>query len=97
MCPIPQAQTCGGEDILYIYFLIFPGYLEFWTPLPIPIWASPLGCTCYTMSCLRLGYWLALSVWLYLPFTIPVLLYVDSNSDSEACLEVFGSLAGYST
>ena len=30
--PSPLAQACGGEDILYI-FLIFPGHLEFWTPL----------------------------------------------------------------
>ena len=22
----PPAQTCGGEDILYIFFLIFPGH-----------------------------------------------------------------------
>ena len=34
--PSPRAQACGGEDILYIFFLIFPGHLEFWTPLQIP-------------------------------------------------------------
>ena len=37
----PPAQTCGGEDILYIFFLIFPGHPEFWTPLQIPIWGPP--------------------------------------------------------
>ena len=42
----PLAQTCWGEDILYIFFfLIFPGHLEFWTPLQIPSWGLPLGCT----------------------------------------------------
>ena len=41
----PPAQTCGGEDILYIYiFLIFPRNPEFWAPLQIPIWDPP-GCT----------------------------------------------------
>ena len=40
----PPAQACGGEDILYI-FIIFPGHLEFWTPLQIPSWGPPLGCT----------------------------------------------------
>ena len=44
--PSPLAQACGGEDILYIYiFLIFPGHLEFWTPLQILSWGPPLGCT----------------------------------------------------
>ena len=44
----PPAQTCGGEDIRYIYiFLIFPGHPEFWTPLQIPIcaphpWLQPV-------------------------------------------------------
>ena len=47
MCAIPQAQTCWGEDILYIFFLIFPGHLEFWTPLQIRMWGSPLGCTLF--------------------------------------------------
>ena len=42
--PSPLAQACGGEDILYI-FLIFRGHLEFWTPLQIPSWGPPLGCT----------------------------------------------------
>ena len=42
--PSPPVQTYRGEDILYI-FLIFPGHLEFWTPLQIPIWGPPLGCT----------------------------------------------------
>ena len=42
--PSPLGQACGGEDILYI-FIIFPGHLEFWTPLQIPSWGPPLGCT----------------------------------------------------
>ena len=43
---LSPAQTCGGEDILYIYiFLIFPGHSEFWIPLQIPIWGPHLGCT----------------------------------------------------
>ena len=37
-------QAFGGEDILYI-FLLFPGYPEFWTPLQVPIWSLPPGCT----------------------------------------------------
>ena len=46
----PPAQTCRGEDILYIYFffVIFPGHPEFWTPLQIPIWALPLAVPCYS-------------------------------------------------
>ena len=42
---LPLAHACGGEDILYIIFLIFPGHLEFWTPLQIPVWGPPLACT----------------------------------------------------
>ena len=42
--PSPLAQACEGEDILYI-FLTFPGHFEFWTPLQIPSWGPPLGCT----------------------------------------------------
>ena len=34
----------GWGHPIYI-FLIFPGHLEFWTPLQIPIWGPPLGCT----------------------------------------------------
>ena len=41
MCPIPQLRLVGGKDILYIFFLIFPGYPEFWTPLQILIWGPP--------------------------------------------------------
>ena len=33
-----------GVRTPYIYFLIFPGHLEFWTPLQIPSWGPPLGC-----------------------------------------------------
>ena len=47
MCPIPQAQTCGGEDIMCVCVCVcvFLGHLEFWTPLQIPTWGPPLGCT----------------------------------------------------
>ena len=31
---------------MYI-FLIFPGHLEFWSPLQIPSWGPPLGCTLF--------------------------------------------------
>ena len=48
--PSPLAQACGGEDILYIFFLIFPGHLEFWIPLQIPSWGPPLGCPCVISS-----------------------------------------------
>ena len=44
----PPAQTCGGEDILYIFFPIFPGHPEYWTPLQIPIWGPSLAAPCYT-------------------------------------------------
>ena len=46
----PPAQSGGGEDILYIFFLIFPRYLDFWTPLQIPIWGTPLAARCYILS-----------------------------------------------
>ena len=36
----PSAQTCGGEDILHIFFL-FPEYPEFSTPLQILLCAPP--------------------------------------------------------
>ena len=47
MCPFPQLRLVGVRtSYIYIYtFLIFPGHLEFWTPLQIPIWGPPLGCT----------------------------------------------------
>ena len=44
MCPIPQLRLVGVRTS-YVFFLIFPGHLEFWTPLQIPIWGPPLGCT----------------------------------------------------
>ena len=47
---LPPAQACGGEDILYIYFLIFPGHLEFWIPLQILFGAPLLAAPCYTIS-----------------------------------------------
>ena len=49
----PPAQTCGGEDILYVYIsLIFPGHPEFWDPitnshLPTPHFASPCYITIF--------------------------------------------------
>ena len=51
----PPAQTCGDEDILYVFFfLIFPGHPEFWTPLQIPICLCPhlLAAFCYTINSL---------------------------------------------
>ena len=53
--PLPPAQTGGGEDIIYIFFLIFPEHPEFWTPLQIPIGgpplAAPLQFYCGTAAC----------------------------------------------
>ena len=46
-CPIPLGSGLWGEDILYIFFLTFPGHLEFWTPLQIPSWGPPLGCNLF--------------------------------------------------
>ena len=41
----PPAQTCGGEDILYMYiFLIFPGHRVL-NPITNPYLGPPLGCT----------------------------------------------------
>ena len=45
---LPPAQTGGGEDIIYI-FLIFPGHLEFWTPLKSLFGAPLLVAPCYTL------------------------------------------------
>ena len=42
--PSPSSGLWGWRHPIYI-FLIFPGHLEFWTPLQIPIWGPPLGCT----------------------------------------------------
>ena len=43
MCPFPQLRLVGVRTS-YIHILVFPGHLEFWTPLQIPIWGPPLGC-----------------------------------------------------
>ena len=41
----PPAQTCGGEDILYVYiFLIFSGHRVL-GPITNPYVAPLLGCT----------------------------------------------------
>ena len=42
---VPSPSSDLGEDILYIYFLIFPGHPDFWTSLKIPICSPRLGCT----------------------------------------------------
>ena len=49
MCPFPQLRLVGVRTS-YIYFLIFPGHLEFWTPLQIPIWGPHLAAPCYRLS-----------------------------------------------
>ena len=48
MCPIPQFRLVAMRTS-YIYFLIFPGHPEFWTPLQIHIWGPP-GCTLFHYS-----------------------------------------------
>ena len=45
MCPIPPGSSLWGWGHPIYIFLIFPGHLEFWTPLQIPSWGSPLVCT----------------------------------------------------
>ena len=45
MCPIPPGSGFWGWGHPMYIFLIFPGHLEFWTPLQIPSWGPPLGCT----------------------------------------------------
>ena len=45
MCPIPPGSGLWGVRTSYIHFSNFPGHLEFWTPLQIPSWGPPLGCT----------------------------------------------------
>ena len=45
MCPIPPGSGLWGWGHPICNFLIFPGHLEFWTPLQIPSWGPPLGCT----------------------------------------------------
>ena len=48
MCPFPHLRLVGVRtSYIYIFFLIFPGNLEFWTPLQIPTWLPPLGCTLF--------------------------------------------------
>ena len=47
----PPAQTCGGEDILYIFFLIFPGH-KVLHPITNPCWGPPLAAPCYIPSSL---------------------------------------------
>ena len=44
-CPIPPGSGLWGWGHPICIFLIFPGHLEFCTPLQIPSWSPPLGCT----------------------------------------------------
>ena len=56
----PQIRLVGVRtSYIYIFFLIFPGNLEFWTPLQIPSWGPPLGCTLlhlYTHTLILVGF-----------------------------------------
>ena len=46
MGPFPQLRLVGVRtSYIQIFFLVLSGHLEFWTPLQIPIWGPPLGCT----------------------------------------------------
>ena len=45
MCLIPPGLGLWGWGHPIHIFLIFPGHLEFRTPLQIPSWGPPLGCT----------------------------------------------------
>ena len=45
MRPFPQLRLVGVRTSYIYFFLIFPGHLELWTPLQIPIWGPSLGCT----------------------------------------------------
>ena len=51
--PSPLSDLWGWGHPIYI-FLIFPGHLEFWSPLQIPIWGPPLGCILLHQGSLRL-------------------------------------------
>ena len=42
--PCPSSGLWGWGHPIHI-FLVFPGNLEFWTPLQIPIWGPLFGCT----------------------------------------------------
>ena len=59
MCPFLQLRLVGVRtSYIYIFFLlIFPGHLEFWTPLQIPSWGPPLVCTLFhlPLTCLVRG------------------------------------------
>ena len=43
--PSPSSGLWGWGHPIYFFSLIFPEHPEFWTPLQIPLWAPPLGCT----------------------------------------------------
>ena len=45
MCPIPPGSGLWGWGHPIHIFLIFPGHPESCTPLQIPSWGPPLGCT----------------------------------------------------
>ena len=55
MCPIPQLRLVGVKTSYVFFFLVFPGHLEFWTPLQIPIWAPlpPLAAPWYSFKGVR--------------------------------------------
>ena len=51
--PVPIFLCSPISDSSYNQ-LHFPEYPEFWTPLQIPIWGSPLAVPCYTLTYLSL-------------------------------------------
>ena len=47
--PSPSSGLWGLGHPIYV-FLIFPGHLEFWTPLQTPIWAPLLAAPCFSSA-----------------------------------------------
>ena len=50
MCPFPQLRLVGVRTSYIYMFLIFPGHIEFWTPLQIPRGALLLAAPSFTVS-----------------------------------------------
>ena len=100
MCPIPPGSGLWGWGHPTYIVLIFPGCLEFWTPLQIPSWGPPLGCTLLQKVNFKRGsivpFWSSqnpLKVALYAVFELPTVGFYGASSPQEE--ESAGTVSRY--
>ena len=83
LCPFPPGSGLWGWGHPIYIFLIFPGHLEFWTPLQIPSWGPPLGCTLLQVGPSWMGN-------LQLSLLISIFLLISNPSASTSFSFVLG-------